>query len=259
MKIISRAEWGALPAKLVNAFTQVYGWVLHWVGGSHMNPAPTLAQSCQLMRNLQVDAFNRGYNDFEYNFAVDPCGRIFEGRGWLNRSGANGNIASNAGDWSVVYLAGPGVPYTAAAREALLWLTKEGQRRVAVVGYVKPHRAVQGVSTDCPGNEGAALAAALTKNLLEGPTVSAQYPDKPAIVSMTFFKAEDGKTAAVAVTEDGNVIVEPPEKFRGEPYGKSYWGSRKAARVWRANEAEFAAGKRYVVVAVGDGSERYAY
>lgn len=182
MDIQSRASWGAVEPKSRTPMTSPEGWITHWVGAPNMNPVPTLAQSQALMRGLQSQAMKglHGdvYVDFEYNFAVDPLGRIFEGRGWLVQSGANGTIGYNAHAWSVVYLAGPGVPLTAAAKEALLWLTQTGAKRSGAVSYVTAHRAVRGVSSVCPGDELATYSVYLNAHLHDATVAPPAAPPK---------------------------------------------------------------------------------
>ena len=165
MEIISRTAIPLLPPKSTQPMGSVEGWVVHWVGGAHLNPSPTLGESRQLMQSLQQDAFARGYIDFQYNFAVDPAGRIFEGRGWGVKNGANGTTSSNAHAWAVVTLDGPGVPLTSDAQQALMWLIQQGAQKFGSVSYVKPHRSVPNVATQCPGDERATFCFTLQQHM----------------------------------------------------------------------------------------------
>lgn len=173
MTIYPRSTWGAVAPKSTTPFNVVYGWIVHWVGGSGMNAAPTLAQSCALMLSLQKAAMiglhGDVYVDFEYNFAIDPMGRIFEGRGWTTQSGANGTTAANTEALAVVYLAGPGVPLTAAAEQALLALTQAGTKLWPQIEYVEPHDEVPGDSTGCPGPDCTAYCPTLQAALHAAP------------------------------------------------------------------------------------------
>lgn len=149
MNFFSRSKWGALApssaTQLVPA--NVTTWYTHWVGANDMAAFPSLAGSIALMQRLQRDAMSEGYADFEYNWAVDPAGRIFEGRGYGVVSGAT--KGRNLSSLSVVYLAGPGVPLTDAAKGALLTLTSDGARRYPSIQAVQSHKTVY--PTQCPG------------------------------------------------------------------------------------------------------------
>lgn len=160
-EIIPRNEWSArLPKAPLTPMTNPDGWVVHYVGGPCPQD-PTLQQSKALVYNLQGDAMadaKEGYIDIEYSFLIDLNGRIFEGRGFANKSGANGSSNYNGHAWAVCVLMGPGDGkatdrnhLTQEAKDALLWLTQEGARRNAAVSYVKGHRDV--FPTHCPGDE----------------------------------------------------------------------------------------------------------
>ena len=161
-EIIPRAQWGAKPpTQPLSPMTQPDGWVVHYVGGPCPQD-PTLDESQALVRRLQDGAFNgdngETYIDIPYNFLVDLNGRIFEGRGFEFKSGANGSSNYNGHAWAVCVLmgVGDGNPtdknhLTQAAKDALSWLTREGAQRSAAVSYVKGHRDVY--ATHCPGDE----------------------------------------------------------------------------------------------------------
>jgi hypothetical protein len=155
MDITPRSEIGLLPPEAITIMAQPDGWVVHWVGSEGMAHSLTFEQACQLLRNLQAVAFAENYVDIEYNFAVDPDGRTYELRGWDAKSGANGSTNYNAHAWAVVYLAGPGVPLTENAKDALAALTQEGARRNAAVSYVRPHGTAYSdrglIASQCPG------------------------------------------------------------------------------------------------------------
>ena len=224
MKIISRAEIGLLPPKEVSHQLTPKGWVLHWVGGTGMAQSMTENQAKSLIRSLQQDAFQKGYSDVQYSFFVDPAGRVYEGRGWTVRSGANGTSLSNGTLWAVCFLGGPGVRYTPEARQGLLSLCREGMGRVAQATSVTAHRAVQGVSTACPGNEGATVAAWLTAALHAPPVPTVPEEDDVTIVAQPKPPALNGRTpTARAVPKLGVVLLENGARLSGDkPSGKNF-------------------------------------
>ncbi|WP_307712786.1 FG-GAP-like repeat-containing protein [Streptomyces sp. V4I23] len=80
--IISRAQWGADesivddPAEYIDKVQAVY--VHHTVGSNNYS----CAESAALVRGIMTyHVKTEGWNDLGYNFLVDKCGRVFEGRG----------------------------------------------------------------------------------------------------------------------------------------------------------------------------------
>ncbi|WP_030228769.1 FG-GAP-like repeat-containing protein [Streptomyces sp. NRRL WC-3626] len=79
--VITQAEWGAstdydgTPAY----GTGIKAAVIHHTGVDGDNGV-SCADSRARMRSIQQEHFARGYYDIGYNFVVDRCGQIFEGR-----------------------------------------------------------------------------------------------------------------------------------------------------------------------------------
>ncbi|MGH3324843.1 MAG: FG-GAP-like repeat-containing protein, partial [Streptomyces sp.] len=80
--IIDRAQWGADestvddPAEYIDKIQAVY--IHHTVGSNNYS----CAESAALVRGIMTyHVKTEGWNDLGYNFLVDKCGRIFEGRG----------------------------------------------------------------------------------------------------------------------------------------------------------------------------------
>lgn len=104
----SRSEWGAKPPKAPLADfdpAEVRGISIHHTAA----PAPADHALCDNeMRRLQAFFFNHpkeSYSDIAYNFVVCPHGVTFEGRGYTNRSGANGSSEANKA-WVAVCIMG---------------------------------------------------------------------------------------------------------------------------------------------------------
>jgi len=189
MNILPRSHWGAQPPKSITPIDDPEGFVIHWVGAGGMNAAPSDAETCATLRNIQSAEMSREYVDIAYNFAVDPAGRVYELRGWDVRSGANGTASANAHLWAVVYVGGPGVPLTDEGRWSLAELVQTGSDRWGGVSYVKPHREV--ASTACPGDELAAYCATLT-GLLRGDATPPPAPPVGAVVRPTVRRGSSG-------------------------------------------------------------------
>ncbi|MDN0195297.1 FG-GAP-like repeat-containing protein [Streptomyces sp. S.PNR 29] len=79
--IITQAEWGASTDYdgTPNYGTEIKAAVIHHTGMDSDNTL-SCAQSRARMRSIQQEHFARGYYDIGYNFVVDRCGEIFEGR-----------------------------------------------------------------------------------------------------------------------------------------------------------------------------------
>ncbi|MGW2384479.1 N-acetylmuramoyl-L-alanine amidase [Streptomyces sp. NPDC001658] len=79
--IITQAEWGASTDYdgTPGYGTEIKAAVIHHTGTTSDNTL-SCAESRARMRSIQQEHFSRGYYDIGYNFVVDRCGQIFEGR-----------------------------------------------------------------------------------------------------------------------------------------------------------------------------------
>ncbi|WP_234329708.1 N-acetylmuramoyl-L-alanine amidase [Streptomyces viridochromogenes] len=79
--VITQAEWGASPDYdgTPEYGTEIKAAVIHHTGVDSDNGL-SCAESRARMRTIQQEHFSRGYFDIGYNFVVDRCGQIFEGR-----------------------------------------------------------------------------------------------------------------------------------------------------------------------------------
>jgi hypothetical protein len=79
--IITQAEWGASTDYdgTPSYGTEIKAAVIHHTGMDSDNTL-SCANSRARMRSIQQEHFARGYYDIGYNFVVDRCGEIFEGR-----------------------------------------------------------------------------------------------------------------------------------------------------------------------------------
>ncbi|GHH76940.1 hypothetical protein GCM10018793_24010 [Streptomyces sulfonofaciens] len=79
--IITQAQWGASTDYdgTPSYGTEIKAAVIHHTGVDSDNTV-SCADSRARMRTIQQEHFARGYYDIGYNFVVDRCGQIFEGR-----------------------------------------------------------------------------------------------------------------------------------------------------------------------------------
>jgi len=143
VRIVSRAEWGAAPARSTTPLTpaSVRLFVLHHTTGSF--------RGARTVRSIQ--AFHQGpdrkWADIGYNFLVAPDGVVYEGRGWGFRGAhARGHNHESVG---VAFIGDGSRPMPFPAQQAVLGLLAEAERRFGGLRTVG-HRDVG--STACPGD-----------------------------------------------------------------------------------------------------------
>jgi hypothetical protein len=143
MNIVSRAEWGAKPARSHTALRadRVTMFVLHHTTGTYASHAT--------VRSIQ--AFHQGperkWADVGYNFLIAPTGEIFEGRGW-GYAGAHAR-GHNSASIGVAYIGDGRKSVPEAAKRSVLLLAAEADRRFGKLKRVG-HRDVG--ATACPGD-----------------------------------------------------------------------------------------------------------
>jgi len=143
VRIVSRAEWGAAPARSTTPLNpaSVNLFVLHHTTGSFRG-ARTVRSIQQFHQGPQ-----RGWADIGYNFLVAPDGVIYEGRGWGFRGAhARGYNHRSVG---VAFIGGGTMPMPYPAQQSVLWLLSEAERRFGTLRTVG-HRDVG--NTSCPGD-----------------------------------------------------------------------------------------------------------
>jgi len=143
MRVITRAEWGALPARSTTRLNDasVNLFVLHHTTGKF--------RGARTVRDIQK--FHQGptrkWADIGYNFLVAPDGAVYEGRGWGFRGAhARGHNHESIG---VAYIGDGRLPMPVAAQKSVLALLAEAERRFGKLRTVG-HRDVG--QTACPGD-----------------------------------------------------------------------------------------------------------
>ena len=148
MTYLSRAQWGAAPAKKTLPVSRsLKGVCLHWMGFNiHDDPA-TITSSIQRAHMSPP----RSWWDIAYSEMVALDGTVVEGRGLLHRSGAQGGTRNNRDYVALGLLLGPGQRPTdemvAAVRQRIALVRFFQPQATAIVGHqrLKP--------TQCPGPE----------------------------------------------------------------------------------------------------------
>jgi hypothetical protein len=181
MPYISRADWGAAPAKkTVPVSRHLKGVCIHWMGFPiHDDPA-TITSSIQRAHMSPP----RSWWDIAYNELVGLDGTMVEGRGLLHRSGAQGGTRNNKDFVALGLLLGPGQLPTSDMVAAV-------QQRIALVCYFQPQATAivghqQLKPTLCPGPDVMALlrAGAFEPGGVQLPAevVAPEYPEPTGLV-----------------------------------------------------------------------------
>lgn len=150
MNIIPRNGWGALPAKSFTTWQPrgLRGVVVHWFGIP--NAAKTHTGCPGLLRSVQRSHQAGEFTDIAYNHAVCPHGVVYELRGFMRQTGANGTTETNRTMAAVVYMAGEGDKPTEVGKQSLRWIIQQWRAKGARPA-VLPHGEITG--SKCPGPE----------------------------------------------------------------------------------------------------------
>jgi hypothetical protein len=151
VKIISRDNWGAKPNKTkFSKLGEVKGLVIHWSAYPIAVGNQAEMDQCKKIQRLHQE--DRGWNDVAYNFLVGDTGQIYEGRGFGNRSAAQGGNSrqeinyNNKHYVAVCWLGGSKATDKPSnkALKSVKWLHEQ------VGGELKPHSSFK--QTACPGD-----------------------------------------------------------------------------------------------------------
>ena len=200
MRLVTRSEWGAGPAKAVTrlAADRVGMLVLHHTTGDYLGPST--------IRGIQAfhQGPQRGWADIAYNFLVAPDGTVFVGRGWEAQGAhAKGHNSRSVG---IAYVGDGRRPVPVEAMQAIVQLAAEADTRFGSLRRVG-HRDVG--STVCPGD-------LLYRWWVSGAALPVAMPQEPPVAP----SATEG-AAGVVVPEEAEVaacaITERPRAFGGGP------------------------------------------
>lgn len=155
MLFVTRAEWGARPARGLSDGNLNRASTLHWngpnvtVGGKLMWEHKYCAGLVRGIQNYHMDG--NGWNDIGYNFVGCPHGYIFEGRGLNKINAANGTNVGNRTSHGIMNLAGPNNPFSndekIGVKECVAYISRSAGAPNACRGH-RDHK-----STSCPGDE----------------------------------------------------------------------------------------------------------
>ena len=171
VKIITRDIWGAKPnKKSFSKLGEVKGLVIHW--SAYPTAVGNMAEMDQVKKIQALHQNDRGWNDVAYNFLVGDTGQVYEGRGFGNRSAAQGGnnreeINYNNKHYVAVCWLGGSNPTDKPSDKAIAsvkWLYEQ------VGGELRPHSSFK--QTQCPGD-------AWRQHIVEGFAVSTISNESP--------------------------------------------------------------------------------
>ena len=141
----SRLDWQAREPRATTPIEGTARIAIHYEG-AHSNGD---IEAVQAIQNYHMD--RNGWNDIAYSFLVNQSGDVFEGRGWDNRSAANGSVSTNKDFYAVCVLIGPDDAVTQESIESVRGLVAQARGHAPntptdIVG----HRDL--IATSCPGD-----------------------------------------------------------------------------------------------------------
>ena len=152
MTFYPRRTWGARPTRGATRLnrTQVKGIAFHWPAMAKplTNPAAVMAA----LRGWQIFHMDtRKWADIAYQLAFDQDGNVYQLRGIGNRSGANGDTATNSEYGAFLLVLAPGEEpsdrMVKAVRRRVPGFRRMYPRAVDLVG----HGEIRPGGTECPG------------------------------------------------------------------------------------------------------------
>jgi len=200
VRVVSRAEWGAAPAKGTTELNPavVRLFVVHHTASAFRGP--------RSIRGIQQ--FHQGperlWSDIGYNFLVSPDGMVYEGRGWAFRGAHAKGHNFESGGGAYVGLGSKPVP--SPAKRAILELHAEAEKRFGSLEIVG-HRDVG--RTACPGD-------VLYRWVAQADAGDVEVPSKGLV-------AERMQVASQAISE----------RLRGVPDLRDGWRREMVRRGWR--------------------------
>lgn len=162
MLFVPRAGWEARPARqrtpLIEA--RLLGIALHYSAMNadeqalHKNCAGRVCAIQKFHMSKDPNDPTKPWDDIAYSHLVCKHGWVFEGRGWLIRTAANGTTAANDGFHAVCFLGDDTVgrdDVTIAGRRALMQIMLRGIELHPRATALRPHSFFK--NTECPGDE----------------------------------------------------------------------------------------------------------
>lgn len=150
--MITREEWGArLPTGSTELpLSQIKGVAVHY-SASAADQVGT-SDRVRTIQNFHMDT--RGWFDIAYNFLFTTKGKLYEGRGYGQRSAAQGSNYGNDYYYAICWLGLDDKNHddvTATGRKVLGQFILDLEKKVGHKLDVKPHSFF--FATECPGDE----------------------------------------------------------------------------------------------------------
>lgn len=153
---VTRKAWGARPPACSSLLkrSEVQGIAVHY-SASNADEQADHKNCAARVRGIQnYHMTSKGWCDVAYSFLVCKHGYIYVGRGWFNRTAANGTNSGNSAYLAVCFLGDDTKnrdDVTDAGREAFLRVFKRFKVWYGRTPTLRPHSSF--TSTSCPGDE----------------------------------------------------------------------------------------------------------
>lgn len=177
MQLARRSEWGAPATSPAQYISGTKGVKVHYLGTEYTSRSHDKCDDyVRSIRASHLANKAEGYSDIAYNMLVCEHGTVYEGRGALKKTGANGNSTLNAQHYAVCALLGssgltePTDAMLHGIRDAIEFLRTHGNAG----SEIKGHR--DGYATACPGGP---LYAWVQKGAKR--PEAAPVPEQPAV------------------------------------------------------------------------------
>ena len=146
--IIDRRRWGARPAGAYAPIRATQPPTIHWNGpATGLTESSSVDAEAAFLRGVQSHHIDTNHwIDIAYSWAFAQTGRIYECRGWGNRSAANGTRTGNDSSHAFFLMLGQGEQPS----DAMIAAIRE-MRSVDGHDTVRPHRSWK--PTECPGDD----------------------------------------------------------------------------------------------------------
>jgi peptidoglycan hydrolase-like protein with peptidoglycan-binding domain len=151
MQFVRRSEWGAPSTSAAQYIGSTKGVKVHYLGSPYTSRDHSKCDDqVRAIRAAHLRS-PEGYSDIAYNMLVCEHGYVYEGRGALKKTGANGSSMLNSRHYAVCALLGssgltkPTDAMLHGLRDAIEYLRTHGAAGSEILG----HR--DGYATACPG------------------------------------------------------------------------------------------------------------
>jgi len=261
--LVRRGDWGArAPSGRYLTLAGSPMVTFHWEGPTMGAFAHDVCDDkVRTIQNYHMD--KQRWLDIAYTMLVCPHGYLYEGRGYWNRTAANGTNPGNSASYAVCYIGGIGDPFTDAAKRAYLDAILYLKRYGGASDETKVHG--DWLPTACPGPDIKAWEAAGCPpppgyTAMPDPVAPQPAPNGGDVLANRVadtigFIDDPTSDGGWMVTKGGGIFTKAPAQFFGSlgnlklnapisaflptPTGKGYWLFGEDGGIFSFGDAPF--------------------